>query len=414
MISDDALNALKDRNPVHAVASEYVRLRKKGRSYIGPCPICSDDPQSKTAPRFECNADKWVCAVCRGGGDVIKLVSQREGIGFREAVDRLGGARKETPTPRLACKAGRRAFEAGAGQGDVPAAYAADDALYAAWRDGWADGQRREQFEMKARERERARLYYEFWKPAERWPGTPVEAYLSGRRVMVPTNARLRYHPSIPMFADGRESEPVLLHRGPAMLAPFLDAGGIFRGLHITWLDASGPNGKASIVNPETGEVMPTKKMRGTKRGCYIDLGGAKDPRRVISGEGNETVAAVYTALVRAGRDLSSTALRVAGDLGNLAGKASATVAHPTLKDRGNRPRRVPGPDPDLSSPAMPVPESAVELVLLGDGDSEPFLTRNALECSSRRHARPGRIIRVRFAPDGLDFNDVIQGKMND
>ncbi len=218
----------------------------------------------------------------------------------------------------------------------------------------------------------------------------------------------------MPLFADGREREPLLVHRGPAMLAPFLDAGGAFRGLHITWIDPARPNGKAEVHHPDTGEVLPAKKMRGTKRGCYLDLGGAQDPARIVTGEGIETVLAVCTALVRAGRDVTRTAFRAAGDLGNLAGKAMATIAHPTLKTEGGRPQRVPGPDPDLNSPAMPVPDSADELVLLGDGDSEPFLTRNALERASRRHARDGRIIRVRFAPAGLDFNDVMQGKSND
>jgi hypothetical protein len=59
----------------------------------------------------------------------------------------------------------------------------------------------------------------------------------------------------------------------------------------------------------------------------------------------------------------------------------------------------------------MPVPDSVNELVLLKDGDSEPFLTMNAIERASRRHAREGRAIRVPFVPDGLDYNDVMQGK---
>jgi hypothetical protein len=417
MISDDALLALKDRNPVDAIAGGWVTLRKKGKGFIGPCPICSRDPHSKAATRFECNAASWKCAVCPGGGDVIQLIAKREGLGFREAVERLGGTREEVITPKIARMAGVRDYNAAAIKTPLPPAmpaqYHGDDALRAAYGAGWRDGAAREAYEAMARERERKRLH-NFWLAGTRWPRTPVEAYLAARGLIVPDNARLRFHPDMPMFADGREDEPLLVHRGGAMLAPFQDAAGIFRGLHITWLDPNGPKGKAAIVHPDTGEVLVSKKMRGTKRGCYIDLGGQGDPRRVISGEGNETVAAVYTALVRAGRDLSATALRVAGDLGNLAGKALKTIAHPTLKTETGRPQRVPGPDPDLNSPAMPVPDSADELVLLGDGDSEPFLTRNALERSSRRHARPGRTIRVRFAPDGLDFNDVMQGKSND
>jgi hypothetical protein len=412
MISDQALDALKERNPVHAVAGESVVLRRRGkRGFIGPCPMCSDDPRSRTAMRFECDADKWVCAVCQDGGDVIKLVQKREGLSFTAAIDRLGGVREERPTPELARRAGLRAFVAGGVMGEVPAPFNADNALRVAWVDGWGQGRKRELYEAYARERERKRLF-DFWQAGKVWQASPVMDYLACRGIMAPSNARLRFHPSMPLFADGREREPILAHRGPAMLAPFLDAEGKFRGLHITWIDTAAPKCKAVVMHPDTGEVLPSKKMRGTKAGCYLDLGGCRDnPRRIIAGEGIETVAAVYSALTRAGRDVSGTAFRAAGDLGNLAGKASAQLSHPTLKGENGRARRVPGPDPDPLSPAMPVPDSVTELVLLKDGDSEPFLTINAMERASRRHAREGRTIRVPFVPDGLDYNDVMQGK---
>jgi hypothetical protein len=419
MIPDDQLNALKDRNPVHDVAAQWVtlRIKRKGK-YVGPCPICSDDPHSKTASRFDCDADKWMCAVCADGGDVIKLVAKREALDFVGAVERLGGVREEVQTPALAHKAGLRAHQAGLPLGEVPAPFGADHALRVAWVAGWAEGRKRADYEAVARHRERARLY-EFWAGpqgapvARRWPGTPVEVYLANRGLEAPDNARLKYHPSMPLFCDGRERDPVLAHRGPAMLAALIGADGRFAGLHITWLDLAGPKGKAHVLNPETGAVLPSKKMRGTKAGTYIDLGGG-DPAaatRMIAGEGTETVLAVYTALKRAGRDVTRSTFRAAGDLGNLAGRALATLAHPTLKTEGGRPQRVPGPDPDLTSMAMPVPDTVPEVVLLGDGDSDPFLTRNALERASRRHARDGRSIRVSFAAAGLDFNDMMQGK---
>lgn len=400
MISDDALDALKARNPVHAVAGEYVKLRRKGRGYVGPCPICSNDPRSRTAQRFECDSDKWMCAVCHGGGDVIKLVRLREGLAFQAAVDRLGGAREEKPTPELAKRAGRRAFKAGGPMGEVPAPYNTDDALRVAWCDGWSAGRKAEQYEIFARKRERDRLLW-FWDNGKHWRGTPLAAYFARRELMRPSNAQLRFHPDMPLFCDGKEIEPLLAHRGPAMLAAIFDAGGQFIGLHTTWLDPSGPNGKALVHHPLTGEVLPSKKVRGTKAGGFIDLGGCavEAAKRMIAGEGVETVLAAFTALVRAGRDVTGTLLRCSVDLGNLAGKATETLAHPTLKTEAGRPQRVPGPVPDLDSPAMPVPDSVPELVLLGDGDSDPFLTRNALERSRARHRRDNRIVRAVF-PD--------------
>ena len=59
-ISDDQLHAIKDRNPVAAVAGDWVKLRaKRAGEFVGPCPICSRDPLAKAATRFECDANGW-------------------------------------------------------------------------------------------------------------------------------------------------------------------------------------------------------------------------------------------------------------------------------------------------------------------------------------------------------------------
>lgn len=414
--TDDQLIALKDRNPVDAVAGQWVTLRRKGGrtagQYIGPCPICSDDPHSKAATRFECDADKWVCAVCADGGDVIKLVRKREGLDFVAAVERLGGARAEVITPAIAERRGAAAYKrADAPRTDHPATYPGDldDALKASYAAGWRREHRRADASERYRKIERDRLF-EFWSVAGASDLAPVERYLAGRKLIMPRHARLRCHPAMPYFADGREREPRRLHIGPAMLAPIYGADDEFIGLHITWLDPAGPKGKAHIIDPDTGEIMPAKKCRGTKAGGYIDLGGDPDrsPLRMFAGEGIETVLAVYTALALTRRLRAGDAFRSGIDLGNLGGRAIETVRHPTLKTAAGRVHRVPGPDADMTSPAMPVPETVEELVLLGDGDSEPILTRNALERARQRSARPGRAIRNIFAPAGRDFNDLL------
>lgn len=412
-ITDDELSALKDRNPVDVIAGQWVTLRRKSprsRLSVGPCPICSLNPQSRGAGRFECDADKWVCAVCQDGGDVIALTMKREGVKFVEAVERLGGVRAEIITPAIAERRGAQDFKRDASSPgcEPPAAY--DEPCRAAYVAGWNRADRAARAAQAYRERERLRLM-NFWREAARFPGTPVETYLAGRGLIAPANALIRYHSRMTLFASGREVEPVEVHTGPAMLAAIAGPDGRFAGLHSTWLDLNAPKGKACVRDPITGELLPAKKVRGSKSGGYIDLGGtpiAAGARRMIAGEGIETVLAVYTALVRAGRDVSLTVLRAGIDLGNLAGKARETIAHPTLKTPTGRAQRVPNSVPDLSSPAMPVPAEIDELVLLGDGDSDPFLTRNALERARSRHARDGRAVRVRFASSGLDFNDMI------
>lgn len=402
MLSDAQLDDIKTRNPVDAVAGQWVKLRRKGGrdggTFVGPCPICSRNTQSKSATRFECDADEWKCAVCPGGGDVISLVRKRDGLSFTEAVERLGGAGIVTETPASARRRGVQDFRAGVAGDDplnVPPQYSGSE-LAAAWLDGWRSEERRERGNALYRERERARLFRMWTEAGWILAGTPAHQYLCRRGYDILPRARLRSHPNMPMFADGREQEPRMLHRGPAMLAAIIGADGRFVGLHITWLDPRGPKGKARVIDALTGEVMPAKKSRGSKAGGYIDLGyiGDRPGPRMFVAEGIETLLAAYTALLRSGRLREGDRFRCAIDLGNLAGKAIETVEHPTLKTEKGRPQRVPGPDPDLASRAMPVPDDVEELVILGDGDSEPFLTRNAVERSRRRHSREGRVVR--------------------
>ena len=87
-LSDDELDDIRARNPVAAVAGQYVKLRSAGGRLVGPCPICGGRVSSQ---RFEIRDDSWVCAVCPDGGDVIRLVEKVEGCDFRAAIERLGG-----------------------------------------------------------------------------------------------------------------------------------------------------------------------------------------------------------------------------------------------------------------------------------------------------------------------------------
>jgi hypothetical protein len=90
LVSQVELADLKARNPVKEIAARYVRLRPHGEGMMGPCPMCSSDPQKSDSTRFEC---KWVCAVCTDGGDVISLVERVEHPDLLGAVEWLGGAR---------------------------------------------------------------------------------------------------------------------------------------------------------------------------------------------------------------------------------------------------------------------------------------------------------------------------------
>jgi hypothetical protein len=239
----------------------------------------------------------------------------------------------------------------------------------------------------------------------------------------------LRYLPSAKYFhgdvVDERGRKlPRQIHVGPAMLGAFIRADGTFGGLHTTWLEDYGTRlefieaeqqtlrlfRKIELTDPATGEVLNSKKMRGSKSGAHITVTSLNpSPRSLVIGEGIETVLAVWTAYKIAGRAPTDTEFWAAGDLGNLAGRALRTIPHPTLKRPNGRAQTVPDRYPDPDDPGLSIPDSVEELLLLGDGDSEPLLTECAMERAARRYAKEGRTIRIAFAPAGQDFNDVLR-----
>jgi hypothetical protein len=361
---------------------------------VGPCPACGG------RDRFSVNLRKSIffCRSAQKGGDVIALVQYLDGVDFMQACEILTGR----PPPRSDTHLDVEARRAIAREQEKRARDAAERQRTDQQKHDWY------------RERER-RKAYEFWRRGVPAAGTPAEAYLQLRGLELPAGAHLRYAPEHPMFASGGK-EAKCVHRGPAMLAAITNAEGRFLGLHATWIDLSQPNGKACVAEPETGEIIPSKKVRGSQSGGRIVLVPYAVPysdlTRLIVGEGIETVLSVWLALREANSGiLDGCAFWSSVNLGNLAGKAKDSVKHPTLKrtDKLGRERAVtvPGPMPDLSAPTMPVPDSVREMILLGDGDSDPFTTRAAIERAGKRYARRDRVIRAAFSPEGSDFNDM-------
>jgi hypothetical protein len=196
------------------------------------------------------------------------------------------------------------------------------------------------------------------------------------------------------------------------MIAPFVDRALVVIGCHITWIDlAHPPKFRPLLTDPDSGDLLPTKKMRGSKKGGLIPLAG--DPlktRRWVGGEGIEN------GLVFAGWEgfRADTFYFAAGDLGNLAGpaEASSRFAHPTLtkadKAGKQRPVMIPGPEPKHDQDpddAMWIGDEVNELVLLADGDSERVMTAAAMARARKRTARPGRRTFMIWPRNGFDFS---------
>lgn len=376
---------VKERVDLVRLAGDLgARLRKSGAKWVGSCPVCGG---GQRATRFEIKGDGWVCAVCEDGGDAIRLVRQVSGCDFASAIERLGG-------PRVLDQEEERKLQAQR-----------------------AERERKEKAQADAyREKERATCL-KIWERGRPPTAERLGRYYAARRLLLPGSALIREADDV-AFYHGEEidergyKQPRQLYRGPAQLAAFLDNAGQFVGLHLTHLKPDW-SGKAEIVDPDTGEVLNTKKMRGTKKGSHIVLRQAPDAmagdsaRRLFMGEGIETVAQVGTSLKHAGRLHPLDMFWASGDLGNLGGASLGTVPHPELKTPKGRPQRVPSAEPDFEAPAIRIPDEVTHLCLLGDGDSEPFLTRMTLERARNRYARPGLHIAIAMAPAGEDFNSM-------
>lgn len=389
-LSEAQIAELKDRVDIADLAMSLgAALRRSGAKWVGSCPMCGG---GKRAKRFEIKASGWVCAVCEDGGDAIRLVRQATGCDFASAIERLGGPRVLTAEEERKLSAER------------------------------AEKERREKAEAERYRRTEIDACERIWSRAATPTADRLGRYWDARGLILPGSALIRQAENVPYF-HGEEiderghRQPICLWRGPAQIAAFLDNDGQFCGVHITWLRPDWC-GKAEIVDPATGEVLPAKKMRGSKKGARIILRdpelrmirAARDdgrPLRLFMGEGIETTGQVGTSLKRAGRLLPSDIFWASGDLGNLGGAHLGTVAHPDLKTPKGRPQRVPGNEPDMAAPAIRIPDWVTQLCLLGDGDSEPFLTRMTLERAQARYARPGLSIAIAMAPEGEDFNSM-------
>lgn len=347
---------------------EIGNLKRMGHELTGPCPQCGGDD------RFSINLRKGVfqCRNCDDGrGDVIQMVRWLRGMTLPQALDWLCGP-LDAITPEE--RAVRR-------------------------RQAEASRQKSERIEKESRDRA-IRQAEKIWKACAPAEGTAVRDYLTLRGFgadVLPTLPKcLKFHPALAyMDPSSRDGDGRELHRGPAMVAAIQQPGGRARAVHRTWLDLSDPKGKAVILHPDTGRVMPAKKAWGSKKGGAIRLHtpeGAWDT--LVSAEGIETT---LTALV-SGR-YPGAAFWSLVDLGNFVGRRQPIPGkrHSDLPDMAD-------------SDAFLPPPWVRRWVLVEDGDSEPVSTRAKLVAGARRAmARiPGLRAVIIPCPAGKDLNDLL------
>ncbi|AEH88170.1 DUF7146 domain-containing protein [Mesorhizobium opportunistum] len=361
-------------------AAEGCKIDERGV----PCPCCGG------RDRFSLDKGKnvFLCRASSAGGDPIALVQHVHQCSFAEAIEQLTG---EKPIA-----AARRA-----------PAQSDDD------KNEWRE---------KARRRA-----WKIWQN-----GTPIEPergghwlrdYFALRAIPFPSwrIRALREMSSLAYWHRAKTGDEFkVIHTGPAMLAAITGPAtpeyptGHFIGVHRTWLDLSRANGKAAISDPATGDLLDAKKVEGSQKGGKIVLFEGQPGGGCVLGEGIETVLS-WASLHRSQN--GDCALWCGLNIGNIAGKAAEQIPHPslTMTDRIGRKRRqkVGGHEPDLTdTDCLQIPADDFErLILLGDGDSDRFTTQAAMMRARNRFELTGHDAVIDWAPDGMDFNDVLRDR---
>ncbi|HLR19726.1 MAG TPA: DNA primase [Staphylococcus sp.] len=86
-IEQSTINEIKEKTDILDLVSEYVKLEKRGRNYIGLCPF-----HDEKTPSFTVSEDKQICHCfgCKKGGNVFQFTQEIKDIPFTEAVKELG------------------------------------------------------------------------------------------------------------------------------------------------------------------------------------------------------------------------------------------------------------------------------------------------------------------------------------
>ena len=110
-IGRDEITTIKRADLRAVVETGGVALRKKGTNWVGLCPF-----HDEKTPSFTVNpkTNLWHCFGCGAGGDAIGFLTKKDGLGFREAVEKLRGG-NGSPIPAPALLKGR------GGKADAPA-----------------------------------------------------------------------------------------------------------------------------------------------------------------------------------------------------------------------------------------------------------------------------------------------------
>jgi hypothetical protein len=310
-ISDVCVEIVRTRSLSAAATEAGVKLVRAGREWKACCPFHAD-----RSPSFTIYAGdrRFQCFGCGRQGDVLDFVRETYGVGLRDAIDMLdAGALASLPQPQ-ASSDGRDGTD---------------------WTEAAAA----------------------IWRGAVPITGTPAEAYLRGRGLVLDLPWTLRFARLRPPKGSG-VAETNGVDRLPALVALVTDPGGTGLGVQRTFLTDDGR--KASSTDAKV------KYSLGRVRGGAIQLAPAA--AELIVTEGLED-----------GLTLAQGAGR------------SAWVAAGTSM-----------------LPAMALPDVVCGVVIGADGDAPGEV---AAQKAAHAFVAAGKVVRIiRPAAGFKDFNDELRG----
>lgn len=270
--SDTMLEEIRARVSVHQVVGEYVIWdKRKSQPNRGDYWACCPFHAEKT-PSFHADDRKGIyhCFGCGKTGDHFRFLTEKAGLSFPEAVERLAGM-AGVPMPDRDIK--HRSPEE---QVELSERLAAERA------------QMEERRAAKNAEHHRARerrilTAQEIWAECKPLRGTHGDAYLQARGLPACSawpwdpNDAIRFHPALDYELD-REAG-----KFPAIVARVQDSFGDLVAVWRIYLDRDKPR-KAPVDNPKVG--------LGPASGGAVRIGG--DAKKIGIGEGLETCLAAW------------------------------------------------------------------------------------------------------------------------
>ena len=358
----------------------------------GPCPFCGGDDG------FSISTTKnvWNCRrSSEGGASPIDMVKHALNVEFLEAVEAI--TRESRPSSaRAETEEERKTREERARKRDQ-------------------ENRRREAeraaYEAKKRRRDREAITSILGR-SQAILGTHAEAYLAARGIHLQRRfcADLKFVPDVDYwgYEEGAPKDAPAAHIAtlPAMVAPIRDVQGTIIGIHMTFLDPREPKKWVApweMQLPAKSRRNGAKKVRGEDKGGMIRLGMIGETLAIA--EGIETTLSWW----QLGAGIENVTLACGVNLGNIAGKSTGSLPHPTLRNKAGRPETYPNGEPDMREPGLILPPGVRRVILLGDGDSDPLTTRGRMMTAGRRFIAGGVQVDHCWALDGMDFNDELR-----